>query len=57
MAQGGDVHACPVRDGRWVTTGDPAHYLEALFHYALRRDDLKHEVRRLAQRIAAGEDD
>lgn len=53
MARGGSVHACPVQDGRWLTTGDPVNYLEALFHYALRRDDLKHEVRRLARRIAA----
>ena len=52
MQNGGDVYACPVQGGRWLTTGDPVNYLEALFHYALRRDDLKHHVARIARRIA-----
>ena len=53
MLRGGHVYACPVRGGRWLTTGDPVNYLEALFHYALRRDDLKDDVRRIVRRIAA----
>ena len=56
MLRGGHVYACPVRDGRWLTTGDPVNYLEALFHYALRRDDLKDDVRRMVRRIAASLD-
>ena len=52
MAHGGHVYACPVRGGRWLTTGDPVNYLEALFHYALRRDDLKGDVARIVRRIA-----
>ena len=53
MLRGGPVYACPVRGGRWLTTGDPVNYLEALFHYALRRDDLKGEVARIIRRVAA----
>ena len=53
MLRGGPVYACPVRGGRWLTTGDPVNYLEALFHYALRRDDLKGEVARIVRRVAA----
>ncbi len=52
MLRGGHVYACPVQNGRWLTTGDPVNYLETLFHYALRRDDLKDDVARIVRRIA-----
>ncbi len=52
--QGGAVYACPVRGGRWLTTGDPVNYLEALFHYGLRRNDLKDDLARIIKRIAEG---
>ena len=54
MRQGGAVYACPVRGGRWLTTGDPVNYLEALFHYGLRRDDLKDDLARIIKRLAEG---
>lgn len=54
MRQGGAVYACPVGGGRWLTTGDPVNYLEALFHYALRRDDLKDDLARIIKRLAEG---
>ena len=53
MQRGGPVHACPVDDGRWFTTGDPVNYLEALFHYAVRREDLGPDFKRIVRRIAA----
>ena len=49
---GGPVYACPVVDGRWLTTGDPVNYLEALFHYALRREDLGADFKRIVRRVA-----
>ena len=52
MRQGGAVHACPVRGGRWLTTGDPVNYLEALFHYGLERDDLRDDLARIIKRFA-----
>jgi len=52
MRQGGAVYACPVQGGRWLTTGDPVNYLEALFHYGLERDDLKDDLARIIKRIA-----
>ena len=52
MRQGGAVYACPVEGGRWLTTGDPVNYLEALFHYGLRRDDLKDHLARMIRRLA-----
>ncbi len=53
MQRGGPVYACPVADGRWLTTGDPVNYLEALFHYAMRRDDLKDDFARIVRRVAS----
>ena len=52
MHQGGAVYACPVQGGRWLTTGDPVNYLEALFHYGLARDDLKDDLARIIKRLA-----
>lgn len=52
MQRGGPVYACPVDDGRWLTTGDPVNYLEALFHYAMRREDLGADFRRIVRRVA-----
>lgn len=51
--RGGPVFACPVQDGRWLTTGDPVNYLEALFHYALQREDLRDDLARIIRRLAA----
>ena len=53
MQRGGPVHACPVDDGRWLTTGDPVNYFEALFHYAMHREDLGGDFKRIVRRIAA----
>ena len=53
MRAGGRVYACPVQGGRWLTTGDPVNYLEALFHYALRRPDIKDDMARIVRRVAA----
>lgn len=50
--RGGPVYACPVDDGRWLTTGDPVNYLEALFHYAMRREDLGPDFKRIVRRVA-----
>ena len=52
MQAGGPVYACPVDDGRWLTTGDPVNYLEALFHYAMRREDLGADFKRIVRRVA-----
>ena len=54
IERGGSVHACPVRQGRWFTTGDPASHFEALLHYGLRDKDMKDDMARMVRR-AAGE--
>ena len=52
MQRGGPVHVCPVADGKWLTTGDPQNYIEALFHYWLQREDLQEEFAALVRRTA-----
>lgn len=52
MQAGGNVYACPVADGKWLTTGDPKNYLEAFFHYALLREDLREDLLAIVRRIA-----
>lgn len=41
LAAHGRVATCKVKDGKWLTTGDPATYLNAILEYALDRPDLK----------------
>lgn len=40
VKDGGIFLAKEVKDGQWLTTGDPLNYLKALLTYALDRDDL-----------------
>lgn len=35
------VATCPVQDGRWLTTGDPVNYMEAIIEYAKDRPELQ----------------
>ncbi|TSC53183.1 MAG: Uncharacterized protein LiPW39_406 [Parcubacteria group bacterium LiPW_39] len=44
VKQGGIFLAKPVKDGRWLTTGDPLNYLEAILTYAIDREDLKKDL-------------
>jgi len=40
IRRGGKFMAEEVRDGTWLTTGDPLSYLKAMVEYALVRDDI-----------------
>ena len=39
IQRGKPVIAQPVQGGRWLTTGDPLHFLEALLEYAREREE------------------
>ncbi len=41
VKNGGVLMAKEVKDGKWLTTGDPLNYLKTILAYALERDDLK----------------
>lgn len=40
IKNGGKFSAKEVRDGEWLTTGDPLNYLKATLAYAMERDDI-----------------
>jgi UTP--glucose-1-phosphate uridylyltransferase len=44
VKRGGIVRAKEIKNGQWLTTGDPLNYLKATFAYALDRSDLKNDM-------------
>ncbi|MDZ4385372.1 MAG: sugar phosphate nucleotidyltransferase, partial [Candidatus Moranbacteria bacterium] len=44
IQNGGIFLAKELKDGQWLTTGDPLNYLKAIFAYALDRDDISGEI-------------
>ena len=50
IQQGGVFFAKEVKDGQWLTTGDPLNYLKAILTYALDREDLKEDLRRFIKK-------
>jgi UTP--glucose-1-phosphate uridylyltransferase len=40
VEDGGDFYAKEVKDGEWLTTGDPLNHLKATLKYAVERDDI-----------------
>ncbi|MBU4143045.1 UTP--glucose-1-phosphate uridylyltransferase, partial [Patescibacteria group bacterium] len=50
IKQGGVFMAKPVKDGQWLTTGDPLNYLKAILTYALDREDLKEDLRKFIKK-------
>lgn len=45
VQQGGIFLAKEVKDGEWLTTGDPVNYLKATLAYAMDREDVNQELR------------
>lgn len=44
IKKGGIFFAKEVKDGQWLTTGDPLNYLKAILTYAMDREDLREEL-------------
>ena len=53
VLHGGKFLAKEVEDGKWLTTGDPINYLQALLVYALDRKDIKEPLLRLMRGFVA----
>lgn len=49
IQKGGDFYAFPVKEGEWLTTGDPLNYLKANLSYAMDRDDIKDDLKEFMQ--------
>jgi UTP--glucose-1-phosphate uridylyltransferase len=45
VLRGGKFMVEEVKDGKWLTTGDPLNYLKAMVDYALEREDIGSEFR------------
>ncbi len=44
IKNGGDFYAKEIKDGKWLTTGDPLNYLKAILAYAVDREDINGEL-------------
>ncbi|MDX9913559.1 MAG: UTP--glucose-1-phosphate uridylyltransferase [Candidatus Moranbacteria bacterium] len=44
VSQGGVFLAKELKDGQWLTTGDPLNYLKAIMAYALDREDVRDDL-------------
>ena len=44
VKRGGVFFAKEVKDGQWLTTGDPLNYLKANLIYAMDREDIKKDL-------------
>ena len=49
IQRGGVFLAKEIKDGQWLTTGDPANYLKSILAYASDRDDLKDTLAEFVQ--------
>ena len=48
---GGEFYAKKVKDGEWITTGDPLNYLKANLKYALERKDINKDFKKFLKLI------
>lgn len=49
IRRGGIFLAKEIKDGQWLTTGDPANYLKSILAYASDREDLKDTLDKFVQ--------
>ena len=46
VKKGGVFFAKEIKDGQWLTTGDPLNYLKANLEYAMDRKEIKDELKK-----------
>ncbi len=51
IKNGGEFYAKEVKDGKWLTTGDPLNYIKAILEYAIDRNDINGELVKYFQNI------
>jgi UTP--glucose-1-phosphate uridylyltransferase len=51
IKQGGIIKAKKVENGEWLTTGDPLNYLSTIIKYALDRQDIGKDFRKMIKKI------
>jgi len=48
---GGKFMAKEIKDGEWLTTGDPLNYLKTTLKYAFQREDIGEELKQAAKKM------
>lgn len=51
VRRGGVFLAKEIKDGEWLTTGDPLNYLKAILSYALERKDVGSDLRNFIDKV------
>ncbi len=51
VKNGGIFLAKTIKDGEWLTTGDPLNYIETMLKYAFDRDDLKVDLKKFVKNL------
>jgi len=51
VKNGGEFYAKEIKDGKWLTTGDPLNYLKTILEYAIERDDINGELVEYFQKL------
>ena len=51
VKNGGKFMAKKVKDGEWLTTGDPLNYLKTMFKYAFDREDIGPEIKNYVKNL------
>lgn len=51
IQNGGKVTAQKIKDGQWLTTGDPLSFLKATIEYALSRPDIKKDFKKYLDKL------
>ena len=52
VRRGGRFMVEEVKDGKWLTTGDPLNYLKAMVDYALAREDIGEDFRKHLEELS-----
>ena len=52
IKQGGKFYAKKVKNGEWLTTGDPLNYMKTILKYAFDRSDIGPEIKKFTKELS-----
>ena len=51
VRQDNEFYAKKIKDGEWLTTGDPINYIKTILKYAMDRDDIGGEINKYFEKV------
>ena len=51
VKNGGEFYAKKIKDGEWLTTGDPLNYMKTMLKYAFDRSDIGPEIKKFTKEL------